>query len=75
MSSQICEAATECFAAENEARVSTMASASTNIAAKLETLQGLERMTRQEAVTAEVVELASGVRSRRHRQAARDKYR
>jgi F-type H+-transporting ATPase subunit gamma len=62
---QICEAATESFAAENEARVSTMAAAGTNIDAKLAGLQALERMTRQEAVTAEVVELASGARSRR----------
>lgn len=62
---QICEAATESFAAENEARVSTMAAASTNIDAKLQTLQSLERTTRQEAVTAEVIELASGARSRR----------
>ena len=64
---QICEAATESFAAENEARVSTMAAAGTNIDAKLEWLQSLERMTRQEEVTAEVVELASGARSRRRR--------
>lgn len=64
---QICEAATESFAAENEARVSTMAAAGTNIDAKLEALRSLERMTRQEAVTAEVVELASGARSRRRR--------
>ena len=62
---QICEAATESFAAENEARVSTMAAAGTNIDEKLAALQALERMTRQEAVTAEVVELASGARSRR----------
>lgn len=62
---QICEAVTESFAAENEARVSTMAAAGTNIDDKLAALQALERMTRQEAVTAEVVELASGARSRR----------
>jgi len=63
----ICEAATESFAAENEARVATMAAAGTNIHAKLAGLQALERMTRQEAVTAEVVELAAGARSRRRR--------
>lgn len=69
---QICEAATESFAAENEARIATMTAAGTNIDEKLAALQALERMTRQEAVTAEVVELASGARSRRRHQSACD---
>ena len=61
----LCEAATESFAAENEARVATMAAAASNVEAKLAALQSLERLTRQEDVTAEVVELASAARSRR----------
>jgi F-type H+-transporting ATPase subunit gamma len=63
----LCEAATESFAAENEARVATMAAAGSNIEAKLAGLQSLERLTRQEDVTSEMVELASGARSRRSR--------
>jgi len=62
---QICEAAAEAFAAENEARAATMAAAKTNIDAKLGQLQMQERLTRQEEITAEVVELAAGTRSRR----------
>ncbi|WP_404713026.1 F0F1 ATP synthase subunit gamma [Sphingomonas sp. MMS24-J13] len=61
---QVCEAALEAFAAENEARMATMAAAKTNIDSKLTTLQALERRIRQEEVTAEVVELAAGARAR-----------
>ncbi|WP_454887509.1 F0F1 ATP synthase subunit gamma [Sphingomonas oryzagri] len=61
---QLCEAAIEAFAAENEARMATMASAKTNIDGKLRALQLEERLTRQEEITAEVVELAAGARSR-----------
>jgi F-type H+-transporting ATPase subunit gamma len=63
----LCEAATEAFAAENEARVAAMAAASRNIDSKLAGLQSMERLTRQEDVTAEVVELACGARSPRRR--------
>lgn len=62
---QICEAAIEAFAAENEARMATMAAAKTNIEGKLKALQLEERLTRQDEITAEVVELAAGARSRR----------
>ena len=62
---QLCEAAAEAFAAENEARMATMAAAKTNIDGKLAALQAEERLTRQEEITAEVVELAAGARSRR----------
>jgi F-type H+-transporting ATPase subunit gamma len=61
---QICEAAMEAFAAENEARMATMAAAKTSIDGKLTALQALERRIRQEDVTAEVVELAAGARAR-----------
>lgn len=59
---QVCEAALEAFAAENEARTATMAAAKTNIDGKLTVLQAQESRIRQEEVTAEVVELASGAR-------------
>lgn len=61
---QLCEAAAEAFAAENEARMSTMAAAKTSIDGKLQTLGREERLTRQEEITAEVVELATGARAR-----------
>jgi F-type H+-transporting ATPase subunit gamma len=60
----VCEASMEAFAAENEARMTTMAAAKTNIDAKLAALQAQERRIRQEEVTAEVVELAAGARGR-----------
>jgi F-type H+-transporting ATPase subunit gamma len=57
---QLCEAATCGFAAENEARMTVMAAAKTNIETKLATLSERERALRQEQITAEVVELAAG---------------
>jgi F-type H+-transporting ATPase subunit gamma len=57
---ELCEAALTAFAAENEARVAAMLSAKTNLADMRSTLQALERQIRQEEITAEVVELASG---------------
>ena len=59
---QLCEAATEAFVAENEARVASMATAKTNVERMLQELQARERQVRQEEITAEVVEL-SGSRS------------
>jgi len=61
---QICEAAVEAFAAENEARMAAMASARTNIDGKLAALKAEERLVRQETITDEVVELAAGVCAR-----------
>ncbi len=60
----ICEAAMEDFAAENEARMATMAAAKTSIDSKILALEAQERRIRQEEVTAEVVELAAGARAR-----------
>jgi F-type H+-transporting ATPase subunit gamma len=60
VTAQLCEAATHAFAAENEARAAAMMRAKNNIAGMLETLRAEERRVRQEAITAEVVELASG---------------
>lgn len=65
---QLCEASVEAFAAENEARMATMAAAKSNIDGKLQALQLEERLTRQDEITAEVVELAAGARSRRRDQ-------
>lgn len=64
---QICEAAIEAFATENEARAAAMAAAKTNVETRLEALQAEERLSRQEEITAEVVELAAGARFRRAR--------
>jgi F-type H+-transporting ATPase subunit gamma len=58
----LCEAATEAYVAENEARVASMAAAKTNIEHNLDALRSRERLVRQEEITAEVVELA-GFRS------------
>lgn len=60
---QLCEAAVEAFAAENEARMVTMAAAKTHIDGKLQTLGREEQKTRQDGITAEVVELAAGARA------------
>jgi F-type H+-transporting ATPase subunit gamma len=56
----LCDAAMRAFAAENEARIAAMARARRNIDTMLETLTARERQVRQDEITAEVVELASG---------------
>jgi F-type H+-transporting ATPase subunit gamma len=56
---QLCDATTEAFVAENEARVASMAAAKNNIERMLLELQAQERQVRQEDITAEVVELAA----------------
>lgn len=56
---ELCRAAMHAFAAENEARVQTLAAARSNIKTMLEGLQGRERQIRQDTITAEVVELAA----------------
>lgn len=57
---QICAALVEAFAAENEARLRTMAAARSHIDRKSETLRLTERITRQEQITDEIVELSGG---------------
>ena len=59
---QLCEAATEAFVAENEARVGSMAAAKSNIEQMLQDLRAQERQVRQEEITAEVVELTGALR-------------
>lgn len=57
---QVCKAALHAFAAENEARMQAMSSAGTQIALELETFQATLRRVRQEAITAEIIELGTG---------------
>lgn len=57
---QLCNAALHALAAENEARMEAMASASRQIERQLAKLQATERIVRQEEITAEIIELAAG---------------
>jgi F-type H+-transporting ATPase subunit gamma len=57
---QLCEAAMHAFAAENEARAAAMVRARTNVETMLGDLEAEERRLRQEAITAEVIELRGG---------------
>lgn len=65
LNAQVCKAALHAFAAENQARMEAMTSAGTQIARELEALQATLRRVRQEAITAEIIELSTGVKSRR----------
>ncbi len=60
MHAQLCNAALHAFAAENEARMEAMASARHQIERQLSALQAMQRMVRQEEITAEIIELAAG---------------
>ncbi len=57
---QLCEAAVQSFAAENEARMTVMTAAKTNVEEKLEALKRRERQLRQGEITTEILELAAG---------------
>jgi F-type H+-transporting ATPase subunit gamma len=57
---RLCEAAMYAFAAENQARMEAMSSASNNIDRTLGQLKQHANQVRQEEVTAEIVELAAG---------------
>jgi F-type H+-transporting ATPase subunit gamma len=57
---QLCQAAMLAFEAVNEARMLAMGAARTNIQNKLAGLAQLERRLRQQEITAEVLELATG---------------
>ncbi|HBK04454.1 MAG TPA: ATPase [Acetobacteraceae bacterium] len=61
---ELCEAALSAFAAENDARVAAMLAAKSNLETMSADLRGLARQIRQEEITAEVVELASGATAR-----------
>lgn len=58
---QICKAALHAFAAENEARMEAMTAAGSQIARELKTFQASLRRVRQEAITAEIIELGTGI--------------
>ncbi|HVJ55348.1 MAG TPA: FoF1 ATP synthase subunit gamma [Aliidongia sp.] len=57
---QLCDAALHAFAAENEARMEAMASARHEIERQLAALQATQRIVRQDEITSEIIELATG---------------
>ncbi|MGH2342323.1 F0F1 ATP synthase subunit gamma [Segnochrobactraceae bacterium EtOH-i3] len=57
---ELCEAIVLSFSAENEARMRAMIAARTNVAKSLDALVARSRQLRQEEITNEIVELASG---------------
>ncbi len=61
----VSKAALHAFAAENEARMEAMSAAGSQIARELETFQATLRRVRQEAITAEIIELGTGATSAR----------
>jgi F-type H+-transporting ATPase subunit gamma len=64
---QLCKAALYAFAAENEARMESMAAAYTQIDRQLTTLQATQCVVRQGEITAEIIELAAGETASRGR--------
>lgn len=64
---ELCEMAMQAFVAENEARAAAMLRARGNVQDMLARLQAAERLVRQEAITAELVELAGAIRPPSHR--------
>jgi F-type H+-transporting ATPase subunit gamma len=62
---QVCKAALHAFTAENEARMEAMTAAGSQIARELETFEATLRRVRQEAITAEIIELGTGTASAR----------
>lgn len=60
---QVCKAALHAFAAENEARMEAMTSAGNQIAREMDEFQAKLRRVRQEAITAEIIELSTGAAS------------
>ena len=63
---ELAHAAAEAFAAENAARLATMQRAHANISQRLEILAGEERHVRQEAITAELLDLMAGTLVAQH---------
>jgi F-type H+-transporting ATPase subunit gamma len=56
----VCRTALHAFAAENDARLEAMSAAGSQIARELEVFQATLRRVRQEAITAEIIELGTG---------------
>jgi len=61
----VCKAALYAFAAENEARMQAMSAAGSQIARELGEFEARLRRVRQEAITAEIIELGTGTASAR----------
>lgn len=61
---EICEAVMLSFAAENEARMRAMIAARANVARTLDSLIARSRQLRQEEITSEIIELATGSAAR-----------
>lgn len=59
----VCKITLHAFAAENEVRMETMSAAGNQITRELESLEATLRRTRQEAITAEIIELSTGATS------------
>jgi F-type H+-transporting ATPase subunit gamma len=62
---QVCKAALYAFAAENEARMEAMSAAGSQIERELGTFEATLRRVRQEAITAEIIELGTGTATAR----------
>ncbi|MDX2485690.1 MAG: FoF1 ATP synthase subunit gamma [Pseudodonghicola sp.] len=62
---QVCKAALHAFAAENEARMEAMSAASSQITRELGEFEATLRRVRQEAITAEIIELGTGAATAR----------
>ncbi len=62
----VCKAAMHAFAAENEARMEAMSAAASQIERELEVFQATLRRVRQEAITAEIIELGTGAATARN---------
>lgn len=62
----VCKGALHAFAAENEARIEAMSASSTQITRELSDLEATLRQVRQEAITAEIIELGTGAASSRN---------
>lgn len=65
---RLCEAALHAFGAENEARMQTMASAHRQVERELGALRANARQVRQDEITAEIIELATGEIAAREQQ-------
>jgi F-type H+-transporting ATPase subunit gamma len=62
----VCKAALHSFAAENEARMEAMSAAGSQIKRELGEFEATLRQVRQEAITAEIIELGTGTASARN---------
>ncbi len=58
--SRLCHAILHAFSAENEARIEAMAAAHAQIDRQMSDLQHLQRRVRQQEITSEIIELATG---------------